>query len=666
MPKSLRKVPADEFARRLCQITKPPDKRFALFLGAGCSVSSGIPASASLVKDNWLPRLRDLCAPARKDLEQWAKEALPNYDAGNPAASYGDVMDKLFLIAEERQREVESLCGGRFPGFGYACLAQLMALDGGRFNVALTTNFDDLIPDALYLFTEARPLVIYHESLASFIRPTRTRPLVVKLHGDHRLSPHNTRQETEELKEEIGKQVRTLLHDRGLILVGYGGNDQGISDMLKGLPAEALPLGVFWVSGEEPDCAIRPWLEERDALWVEKGDFDELMLLIRDVFELPHPERRRFDEVFEKYKSTYEKLSGHVLSLPGTAPDAEALRAAVERADDSLPQWSQFLVRAERVKTTKPDEAEQAYLAGLKRFPHSAPLLAAYALFLTNIRKDHDRAEEFYRRAIDADPKHATILGNYALFLQKFREDHDRAEEFYRRAVDADPKHANNLGNYAVFLTGTRKDHDRAEEFYRLAVDADPKRASILGNYAIFLKNIRNDYDRAQEYYRRAIDADPKDATILGNYATFLYKIRKDHDRAEEYYRRAIESDPKDPNTKANYSGFLLAQGRKEGLPLLEAVLPELETSGRTDLPAECWFYAFAHRPADMRGEALTNLKKTLVEGARSPGWDFSANIARAREENHPDAEWLEKLAAVISEGADIASLAAWPAWVEA
>jgi len=51
MPKILRRIPADEFARRLRQITKPPDKRFALFLGAGCSVSSLIPAAGSLVAD---------------------------------------------------------------------------------------------------------------------------------------------------------------------------------------------------------------------------------------------------------------------------------------------------------------------------------------------------------------------------------------------------------------------------------------------------------------------------------------------------------------------------------------------------------------------------------------------------------------------------------------
>ena len=222
------------------------------------------------------------------------------------------------------------------------------------------------------------------------------------------------------------------------------------------------------------------------------------------------------------------------------------------------------------------------------------------------------------------------------------------------------------LGNYANFLTGIRKAHDRAEEYYRRAVEADPKNVNHLGNYATFLTDIRKAHDRAEEYYHRALEAGPEHASNLGNYAVFLTAIRKDYNRAEEYYRRAIELDPSNLNIIANYSGFLLAQGRKEGLALLEEVLPQLKTWGRADLPAECWFYAFAHRPPETRPDALRNLKKAILNGARSPGWDLSLNISRARDERHPDVDWLEKLAAVISNGADIASLNEWEAWAEA
>jgi tetratricopeptide (TPR) repeat protein len=327
------------------------------------------------------------------------------------------VIQELFLHQEDRQREIERLCEGGFPSFGYAVLAGLMAVDGGRFSIVLTTNFDDLVADALYLFTAARPLVIHHESLANFIRPTRTRPLVVKLHGDHRLSPQNTSQETARLKGEIEKQIRTLLHDRALVFLGYGGNDYGIKEMLEGLPPEALPLGVYWLSRREPSCPLHEWLDTREAVWVQAGDFDEAMLLIRDTFGLPHPERVRFDNVFQNYFESYQKLSASLSQLAGATPESAALQEAVRRADEAFENWWAVELAASRLKDSDPDRAQFIYEQGLKQFPQSSPLLGLSAIFLADIRKDYEQAEEHYRRGLEADPQHANLRGIYANFI---------------------------------------------------------------------------------------------------------------------------------------------------------------------------------------------------------------------------------------------------------
>ena len=156
------------------------------------------------MRDDWLPRLQDYEARDRKDLDAWVKEEFADYEDSRAALFYGPVMERLFLDPESQQHEIERLCSKCYPFFGYAVLAALMAWKGGCFSVALTTNFDDLIADALYLFTDSRPLVIQHESLAGFIRPTRTRPLVVKLHGDHRLAPKSTSKQTAELEAGNG------------------------------------------------------------------------------------------------------------------------------------------------------------------------------------------------------------------------------------------------------------------------------------------------------------------------------------------------------------------------------------------------------------------------------------------------------------------------------
>src|SRR6478736_5672974 len=96
----IRSIDVEEFVRRLRAETSA-EKRFALFLGAGCSVTSGIPAAGTLVKDRWVPRLRDYRAPHRKDLDAWAAEVIEGYDSASPASSYGSLIDKLFLTPED-------------------------------------------------------------------------------------------------------------------------------------------------------------------------------------------------------------------------------------------------------------------------------------------------------------------------------------------------------------------------------------------------------------------------------------------------------------------------------------------------------------------------------------------------------------------------------------
>ncbi|MBF0151894.1 MAG: hypothetical protein HQL84_17905 [Magnetococcales bacterium] len=132
--------------------------------------------------------------------------------------------------------------------------------------------------------------------------------------------------------------------------------------------------------------------------------------------------------------------------------------------------------------------------------------------------------------------------------------------------------------------------------------------------------------------------------------------IRQNHDLAEQLYQRAIAADPKNANILGNYAGFLLARKRKaEGLERLQAAFG-LRLPQQRSLHLELLYYATIHAP-DRYPEALSTLKRLIVDGVRSPGWDLSGHVAIAREHNDPRAELLAQLAAVISDGADPASL---------
>ncbi len=523
----MKKISASRFARTLKKDCNQEDNRFVLFLGSGCSASSGIRTAGQLVQEKWLPELMSLETGAEhKSCDGWAKKKFPEYDPDNAALFYGEVMEELFPSPNKRQREVEEICDGVFPGFGYAVLATLIAETKGAFSNILTTNFDDLLGDAFYLFTNVKPLIIQHESLAGFIT-SRTRPLIVKVHGDSRISPYNTKEEIEKLTDRMQKSLRELISGKGLIFMGYGGNDPGIVEMLKGLPEEAKNHEVYWAGRSEPQGEIRPWLEERNSIHVEIKGFDEIMLFLRNAFDLPLPESGRFDHVFEKCRKTYEEFRGRVEKLDDASQGSKELKEAVEKTDRSFSGWYAVNLEAEKYEKSDPEKADEIYQEGLKQFPTSAPLLS---------------------------------------------------------------------------------------------------------NYAVFLKNICKDYDSAEEHYKRALMADPNDADYLGNYA-----------------------------------GFLLGMGRKdEGRAFMDKAAGHPDLKNKKDLEAEILFYGYANSPVENRERNLKGLKAMLLEGVTSPGWEFSLNIEQAKKEKHPEAKWLQTLADVITEKAEIKKLEKWPAWKNA
>ena len=66
------------------------------------------------------------------------------------------------------------------PSLGYYPLAALLA--NTRNNLVITTNFDSLVEDALFIYTDKRPIVISHELLAQYINFNTSRPIIAKLH----------------------------------------------------------------------------------------------------------------------------------------------------------------------------------------------------------------------------------------------------------------------------------------------------------------------------------------------------------------------------------------------------------------------------------------------------------------------------------------------------
>jgi Tfp pilus assembly protein PilF len=485
--KALVTISPIEFASRFARGVRDQDQRYTWFLGAGCSISSGIPAAGGLV-EKWLRELQALQGMQPAAFERWRQEAFPGFDGNRPAGHYAQVFRRCYPSEDEQQREIERICAGGEPSYGYATFAQLLSLPtiGERCNTVLTTNFDDLLPDALYMYGERRmrPQIITHEALARYVRIASHRPTIVKLHGDAHLDPKNMEGDTARLGEEISRRIHPFVQGSALVFVGYGGNDESIHRFFAECPPPALRQPIFWVGKHDPAPAFRDWLWKRGALRVEHTDFDRLMHYLRGALAFGHPQAKRWEDNYKKYLEQYKAFEDEIRQDKDSEEKA-VLQKTSEEASRTLPTDWEYYVKAKSAKSA--DDSEAIYREGLKNNPNSRVLTGMFALFLENVRKDMDGAETFYKRALEADPKHTNALGNYATFLETVRKDMDGAETFYKRALETDPKHANTLGNYANFLQTARKDMEGAETFYKRALDADPKGAHKLGNYAQML-----------------------------------------------------------------------------------------------------------------------------------------------------------------------------------
>ena len=639
------------------------DKKYCFILGSGASKQSGIPTGGELVKQ-WLEELDKMYGVEYVD--NWLKTQ--NIKRKEAAKCYPDIYDKRFEVDQkEGYAFLEKIMEGKEPSCGYSVLAQILA--NKLHKIVITTNFDSLTEDALFIYTQRKPLVIGHEVLANFIKPFGDRPIIVKIHRDFLLSPKSKLSETKEIETDFKKNLASVFKYYTPLVIGYGGNDGSLMGFLESL--DEIEGGIFWFhrkTNGNLDERIQKLIEKFSGYAVPIDGFDELMIELGNELKI-----ERLDNVIKEiadkrvkgYRDQVEEIQKAVTTKTETK---DALSEIISRGTKDW--WTYQLMAA---KETDIDKKEEIYKEGLKILPNSPELNCNYAIFLSDIRKEYDKAEEFYKKAIELDPNKSSYTNNYAVFLSNDKKDFDKAEKLYKKAIELDANNASYTENYAIFLSDVGKDFDKAEELYKKAIELGANDARYTENYAIFLKKIRNNFDKAEELYKKAIELDLNNANNIhnyaiflknirkdfnkaeelykkaieldlskvGGYALFLHDVRKDFDKAEVLYKKAIELDPKDANDISNYAKLNLEINKidkaneliKESFELNKAVNNET-------LELELWFYCYAIFPDEYK-DAPQNIERLLAAGIKSPGWNLKGVLDRAKKRNHPDYEKL-------------------------
>lgn len=609
------------------------DHKFVWMLGAGASLASGIPLGSELV-DRWLAELHLRENKAETPIDKWATADnldIIGFKYEDRVCFYPKVYERRFRdYPDEGYAYLESVMADADPSPGYSILAAALAGktpdSPPRHNAVVTTNFDNLVADALAIYTDTFPFVCGHESLTPFVRVAMRRPLVCKIHRDLLLAPQNDPRSLRRLHDAWGIALRALFEHYTPLFIGYGGNDDTLMDLLESLQPGDIKGQLIWCYYErtEPSERIVNVVADHQGILVPVPDFDLLMVLLGEKMgiglldqDIGVRSRARTDryrkrirkldtvkhpEVTKALAKTYERSGGWWV-WDQKAESEEDLkrreivyRQGIQHCPESAPLHFNFALFL-AYKCYENEEAEQFFRMAIQLDPKNTHILTDFAIFLTDVRGAHDEAEALFQQVIEIDSKDTNYICNYAIFLQNIRRTyekaeslyqralelepgsarvtsafadfltdvrgkHDEAEHLYRRALKLDPKNATNIGNFAVLMSDVRGDKDEAERLYRQAIDLDPTDARSTGNLASFMSDVRGEHDEAETLYKLALELDPHDGLNTGNFAIFMSDVRGDIDEADRLHRRTIELDPKDADVACNYASFLLGQGR--------------------------------------------------------------------------------------------------------
>lgn len=295
-------------------------RSYAFMIGAGTSKRAGIPTAWELIQQ-WREECYNDCRP-EPEMEEWVEQQESEHmtDEQSP---YGYWFERLHPTPGERRQRIQELVEDADTTPAHVILASLMS-DGGDRNyvpVTLTPNFDDLLFDAFYLFLEDRPQLINHRAVAPEFKLTRNDPAIVKLHGDYLYDNlQNTDDETGSLEDSMETAVSQTVGEYGLVVIGYGGNDDSIMQALRA--AEFSEYGVYW-------CVLEPGenesvedklsdeaadlLRETESYVVPINGFLNLMLKFEQyIGDVSLPERSELQDRANKRRDRIEKIIGEV------------------------------------------------------------------------------------------------------------------------------------------------------------------------------------------------------------------------------------------------------------------------------------------------------------------------------------------------------------------
>lgn len=486
------------------------------------------------------------------------------------------------------------------PGFGYHPLA-LMLTDGSGSNLVITTNFDSLIEDALFLYTNEKPLVINHEFLAEYAGDSNIkRPIIAKVHRGIFFDPLNQPEETNELKGKWRDVLASVFQNYTPIVIGYGGGDNSLMNLLEDSSIK-MKNGMYWCFYEKdglPNGKIQTLIKEKNGYLVRTAGFDSAMLAIGNalfpdkigVHEAEEYLNIRTSIQIANYEEEYKRLTeqenlGDKKNAETPISQSESdfkieIEKMVERTQETEKE------REERNQMTAWDYRRQGdrycdlkqYENAVECFSNAIRMQSNVAQFYNDRGYTYNNLREYKKAIIDFDksinlnPKFAVVYNNRGFAYHNLGE-YDKAITDFNKAIELNPEYAiayNNRG-YAYKNWG---EYDRAITDYSKAIELNLEFAEAYNNRGTVYDNL-GEYDRAIADYDKAIELNPKYATPYKNQGG-IWSKRENFDRAIQFLTKAIELNPEYKDAYAERAEVYRLMGETEKAEADEAMVAKL------------------------------------------------------------------------------------------
>ncbi|MDD2673932.1 MAG: SIR2 family protein [Flavobacterium sp.] len=284
----------DEFLRSVA-ISK--NDTYTLLLGAGSSITSGIPSANDCIWDwkgtiyksnnsstnDWINNFRN--PKVQNTIQSWLDNQ-GSYVERGCKEEYSFYAKKCFPIEKNRSQYFQKICSNVKPSIGYRTIPLLVK--NGLLDSVWTTNLDDLVMNSCVL-GGVQGIEITLDTVERINQRTQNRNElpIIKLHGDFKYGDlKNTDEELQFQDETFRQKLIEYLGDKHLIVVGYSGRDTSLMNALKDAYSKKGGGMLFWCgyhsnnSQEVSDLIQHAKNNNRQAFYIPTDGFDSTMLNI--------------------------------------------------------------------------------------------------------------------------------------------------------------------------------------------------------------------------------------------------------------------------------------------------------------------------------------------------------------------------------------------------